>query len=202
MAGIVQFSLKIAASKIGAPIKEQHLAELASRLHTLECGKILIRGFIRFQYKSLSRDCKPHQAVFSSLFRHNLEIDPFTWEVKGLSNPSTEGCQTLQEKEKEKVQDQEGVQGEKNGHWQPTDFQLLLGSFFRRRVTTPFSDDEMKAFRKISQPEPEDLEKLKAYYRAEWPEGADYRFRDLGTLLRNFNKALDRARQFKPNTGY
>lgn len=60
----------------------------------------------------------------------------------------------------------------------------------------------MKAFRKISQPEPEELEKLKAYYRAEWPETADYRFRDLGTLLRNFNKALDRARKFKPNTGY
>lgn len=93
------------------------MAELTRRLNALDSGKLLIRNFIKFQYGSLSRACKPHLHVFSCLSRHGLEIDPFTWEVKGLANPTTKGLLTLEEKDqdqdKEKDQEKEGVQGER-----------------------------------------------------------------------------------------
>lgn len=110
-AGIIQISLKLASSKIGQPVKEQHLAELSSRLHALQGGKTLILSFIRFQYGTLSRACKPHNAVFNSLSIHGLDVAQLETLCKGYPK----GLETLQEKDQEKEKDQdktEGVQGE------------------------------------------------------------------------------------------
>jgi hypothetical protein len=85
--------------------------------------------------------------------------------------------------------------------WNPTPEMLRLGRLFSRRPTTRWDAKELKAYKSISgQINEDDFQKLEAFYAADWPASKDYRIRDLGTLLNNWNKALDRARQFKSPT--
>lgn len=116
-AGVIDLSLKMASTKIGQTVKEHHLAELSSRLKTLECGKVFIRSFIRFQYGNLSRDCKPHVPVFASLARHGIDLTQIEDENNRVLKPFPKGLDREQEKEKEKDQEKdqerkEGVEGE------------------------------------------------------------------------------------------
>lgn len=110
-AGIIQINLRFASMKIGLPVNEKHLTELESRLHKLECSKVLIIGFIRFQFGSLSRDCKPHNPIFASIDKHGLTIA----QIDTLSKGYGKGMDTLQEKEKEREKEQEGGIGGSNG---------------------------------------------------------------------------------------
>lgn len=207
-AGIIQIHLPIAASKIGLPVEESHLTELESRLQALDCGKTIIRPFIRFQYGKLSRECKPHLSVLKSLERHNVDLPQLETLSKGLSNPSIKGSQTLQEKEKEKEKEQEeekeeGVQGEfpgtgNNGAFKEPGVEAVrkavLGGFFKRRETTVWNPKEIKAFKGFVLPcHQEDFDALAAYYRSEAP----YKRTDLLTLLNNFNGEIDRAKKWK-----
>lgn len=108
----------MASTKIGQTVKEHHLAELSSRLKTLECGKVFIRSFIRFQYGNLSRDCKPHVPVFASLARHGIDLTQIEDENNRVLKPFQKGLDREQEKEKDQEKDQEkkeGVQGEIKG---------------------------------------------------------------------------------------
>lgn len=82
--------------------------------------------------------------------------------------------------------------------WNPTELQLRLGALFKRRPTTQWSKDELKAFKSIGRVASEDLRLLEAYYTATFPQDKDYRRRDLSTLLNNLNGEIDRARQYKP----
>ncbi len=109
-AGVVDVSLKIASAKVGQTIQEKHLAELQSRLHTLENGKRLIRSFIRFQYGSLRPECKPHAAVIATLARHGIDLAQLDLICKQYPNPldTLSGVsQTPQDQDKDQDQDQE-----------------------------------------------------------------------------------------------
>lgn len=72
--------------------------------------------------------------------------------------------------------------------------QTKIGSWFHRRVTTPWSEKEIAALKKIGDVQPEDLDLMQAYYTAAIPEADDIRRRDLVTLLNNWTGELDRAR--------
>lgn len=109
--GVVDVSLKIASYKIGQTIEEKHLAELESRLHTLENGKRFIRSFIRFQYGTLSRDCKPHLPIISNLTRHGIDVSQIETYCKGYSNPNPVGINTHKEKEKDQEKEKEKERG-------------------------------------------------------------------------------------------
>ena len=86
-----------------------------------------------------------------------------------------------------------------------------IASLFSRRLTTPWSKKEVKAFKAIGPIESADLDVIFRYYAAErakgdtGPEGGRHR-RDLATFLNNFTGELDRARASvatagKPCTG-
>ncbi len=94
----------------------------------------------------------------------------------------------------------ENGSGKKAKEWKPTVLQLRLGKLFRRKPSTRWSFDELKAFKSIETPDEEDLRNLERYYFANWPEAKDYRRKDLLTVLNNFAGELDRARQFKEPT--
>lgn len=81
-----------------------------------------------------------------------------------------------------------------NGNGEPDPIKLRLCSLFRRRPTTPWSAKEIKAFRKIPFEE-EELKLVESYYTAHIPKD-DFRRRDLGTLLNNWQGEVDRARAF------
>jgi len=101
--GVIELSLKLASTKIGQTIQPKHLDEIQSRLFTLENGKLMIRGFIRFQYGNLSRDCKPHVPIFANLSRHGVDLELLERISKGYAK----AIDSLQEKEEEKDQEEE-----------------------------------------------------------------------------------------------
>jgi len=97
-------------------------------------------------------------------------------------------------------QEEPQPQKKQNPAWSPTLIQSRLGMLFRRRPTTRWSKDELKALAGIGEISEEDLKALEVYYTANMPDASNYRRRDLSTLLNNFNGEVDRARQYKPAT--
>jgi hypothetical protein len=82
-----------------------------------------------------------------------------------------------------------------------TELQRRLGALFRRKASTQWSPQELKALRAIKVSE-DDLKRLEWYYRLQLPIKEDFRRRSLQTLLNNFPGELDRARRFKEPSDY
>jgi len=79
---------------------------------------------------------------------------------------------------------------------------LRIAMLFRRRPTTPWSDKEVRAYKKLGKIDPEDLEVVCRYTESERAKGDEGRHRrDLATFLNNFTGELDRARE-KPINGH
>ncbi len=72
-----------------------------------------------------------------------------------------------------------------------------IAGWFARRPTTTWTAKEDKALIAVVKlrPSVEDVNLLRAYYTRKWPEGKDYRRRNIETLLNNWNGELDRARR-------
>jgi uncharacterized protein YdaU (DUF1376 family) len=76
-----------------------------------------------------------------------------------------------------------------------SDFKIRVASWFRRKPTTAWSQKEEKAW-KVIKIDTEDFRTLENYYTMDFPDGADFRRRDLQTLLNNWNSEIDRARPY------
>lgn len=107
-AGVIDLDLEAAAFDAGGRIEEKHLAELQSRFERLPSGKIWIHGFVKFQYGTLNRTCRPHLAVFKRLEFHGIHSDR-------VNIPYTKSSSTLKDQDQDQDQDKEGVRGEQNG---------------------------------------------------------------------------------------
>jgi len=68
-----------------------------------------------------------------------------------------------------------------------------LGAIFHRKLTTPWSDREIKAFKAILPIDETELLMLERYYRAERGHKDNICRRDLPTLLNNYRGEIDRA---------
>jgi uncharacterized phage protein (TIGR02220 family) len=86
-AGVIDPDLELASFQIGYPYPLDALLEFGDRLLKLECGKWLVVKFIKFQYGDrLSRDCKAHNPVFTSLERHLITSEMIGYG-KGMDTP-------------------------------------------------------------------------------------------------------------------
>jgi hypothetical protein len=77
-----------------------------------------------------------------------------------------------------------------------------IGSWFRRRESTPWSEKEIKALKALCNGSeyPPEFDIVKARYAA--PGGDDqYRRKDIQTLLNNWNGEIDRAKEWKQHGG-
>jgi len=83
--------------------------------------------------------------------------------------------------------------------WNPTPSQIMVAGWFRRRPETPWSEKEVKAWKKCPDTLESELELLAAYYKAAISADIDYRRRDLLTLLNNWQGEIDRAKKFQLN---
>lgn len=73
-----------------------------------------------------------------------------------------------------------------------------IATLFNRRLTTPWSVPEIKAFKACGHIADTELELVEKYYSSERAKGETEgrHRRDLGTFLNNFSGELDRARAF------
>lgn len=97
-AGVWQVDFGLASFCIGEHVtKKEVMAALNGRVLFFGSDKMLVTKFIRYQYGSLSPDCKMHKPVYASLTKHCLNYD----NLKGIDTLSI-GFETLQDKEQEK----------------------------------------------------------------------------------------------------
>jgi hypothetical protein len=77
-----------------------------------------------------------------------------------------------------------------------------IATLFNRRLTTPWSVPEIKAFRALGVIADADLELVERYYASERAKGETNgrHRRDLCTFLNNYSGELDRARAFSQTT--
>ena len=72
-----------------------------------------------------------------------------------------------------------------------------IATLFNRRLTTPWSVPEIKAFRALGVIEDADLETVEKYYASERAKGDNgFHRRALETFLNNWRGELDKAREF------
>lgn len=95
-AGVWDKNYRLASFVIGEQVSESDVKEINAKhsLFTFFDDKIFVVDFIKFQYGSLSENCKPHKPIIEKLKKYNL----YERVLKGF----TKGFQTLEEKEKEK----------------------------------------------------------------------------------------------------
>jgi len=137
-AGVIRVDEELAEFQIGSKIEwEDFYSACADRIARLADGKILIVGFVEFQYGFLSPDCQAHKPVFESIRRHEIER-----VLEGYLKGIGKGSERLQDKDKEKDKDKvlEGVQGET--------FEKA-GWIIPERLDTPEVRKELDAFAKM-----------------------------------------------------
>lgn len=66
----------MASLAIGKKLTDNSLSYLGDRIEKIAKGKILIRGFVAFQYGRLSQDCRPHTRIFELIAKHGIEYVP------------------------------------------------------------------------------------------------------------------------------
>lgn len=90
-------------------------------------------------------------------------------------------------------------EGTKSDMLPTTEQSKRIATIFHRKLTTPWTAKERRAYRAIGTVPEEDLAALEAYYGAHWPPNRDLNIlrHDLLTFLNNFPGEVDRARSFK-----
>lgn len=74
-----------------------------------------------------------------------------------------------------------------------TAMMVKIGGWFGRRATTMWSTQEAAKLKEVD-PQPDELEIIGAYYASTHPEIRPYRRQSVETLLNNWTKDLDKAR--------
>lgn len=126
-AGVWNGNYKMASFIIGESVSKKDLEEINSikpQFEFLPNGNVFVIDFIKFQYGTLSENCKPHKSVIEKLKKYNL--------FERVSKGYTKGIQTLEEKEeeeeKDKEKDKEKLYGEySNVYLDNNKYQKLLG---------------------------------------------------------------------------
>jgi hypothetical protein len=109
--GVWEPNYKVASCFIGQSVSVKDLKAFGDRVAVLASGKVLILGFIEFQYGKLSADCKGQTQVFRAIEHHGFE-----WDAKGIKQSSITYQDSLSDRLSERllVQDQ-NRKGEERG---------------------------------------------------------------------------------------
>ncbi len=101
-AGIWNINFKLASFIIGETVSMNDIEEINKKKQQftiISDSNIFIDDFIKFQYGTLSENCKPHKPVIEKLKKYGL----FETSSKGFQK----GYKTLEEKEEEEEQEKE-----------------------------------------------------------------------------------------------
>ena len=96
-AGVIEPDIELASFQIGYAMGIDRLSELGDRITEIGAGKYVIPKFVRFQYGTLSKDCRAHGPVYASIEKNGLDR-VFKGIPKGLDTPKDK----YKDKDKEK----------------------------------------------------------------------------------------------------
>ena len=101
-AGVWNSNLRLASFILGYPytIDDIHrINKKKEQFEILDNGNIFVIDFIKFQYGTLSENCKPHKPVIEKLKKYGL--------FERVSKGYRKGLETLEEKEQEQYKEKE-----------------------------------------------------------------------------------------------
>jgi hypothetical protein len=102
MAGVIDMDWGLASFAIGLPVSDSDMQAMNGNAVSIGGNKILIPGFIPFQYGELKPHSPIHKGVFKVLESHGLEY-PFEIEnLNRVSIPLPKGIDTTKDKDKDK----------------------------------------------------------------------------------------------------
>lgn len=137
-AGVWEPNWKLASVMIGEKMKAEDLRVFGERLMLFGSGKVLIVGFVMFQYGKLSTECRPHQNIFKAIEKHGIahlvEGHP-DFSDRVSNRVSGRVSDTLQDKEEDKEEEEERddeVQEKKGG-----DLTTAIYAAYPRKVARP-----------------------------------------------------------------
>lgn len=111
IAGVFKLDFGLASYAIGAKVTRSDIDAMDGNAVMISADKVLIPGFIPFQYGELQHGCRPHDAVIKCLSSHGLSY-PFD----NSQIPLAKGYLTLKDKDKDKDKDKkEGGAGGEGG---------------------------------------------------------------------------------------
>jgi hypothetical protein len=186
--GVIEVDWALASFQIGDQVTELDLAFFDRQIKRMNNGKLVICGFIPFQYGRLSFDCPAHKPVFNTIEKHKSDR-VFIGYSKGIHSLQEKETDKETDKEKEKDKDQTRTRAEK---------------LFNRRPTTPWAKNELKAYQENAQviaATSEDEWKLLEWFYSLPAIEPTYRRRDLATLLNNWPAEISRATAYKQTRG-
>ena len=102
VAGVWNSNYRLASFILGCNYSINNINEINNKkeqFEILDNGNIFVVDFIKFQYGTLSENCKPHKPVIEKLKKYNL----YERVLKGFPK----GFQTLEEKEQEQYKEKE-----------------------------------------------------------------------------------------------
>lgn len=106
-AGVWNGNYRLASFIIGEKVTIEDLKNINNKKHQfdfIENNQIFVSDFIKFQYGTLSENCKPHKPIIEKLKKYNL--------FQRVSKGYPKGIQTLEEKEQEQYKEKEKEYGE------------------------------------------------------------------------------------------
>ena len=189
-AGVIDPDTALAEFQIGNAVEEKHFTELGDRLQRLPNGKLWIPKFIRFQFGELNPESRVHTSVIKLLDFHNIQ-----YPINSLSIGYVKGSDTPKDKDKDKDKDRD-KEKKKDFYGQ---IETRLCRLFNRNGSTVTSYLEQSAIAEICRRKDciDELGELEEYHKKE----KEYFPRSLSTLVNEWEKYLDHARNWKPKTG-
>jgi len=107
-AGVWTPNYKLAAIYVGETFTEAEILEVDGGDQFEKFGeKILVKGFIEFQYGVLSESCNPHRPIIKKLIKYGLWIDGKLRVPEFSGRVPNRVPDTLEEKEKDKDKEQD-----------------------------------------------------------------------------------------------
>ena len=207
-AGILDADWGLASFQIGFDFSfnASDIAIFGDRIVSLPCGKVWIRSFIEFQVSTLSRECKAHGPIFTSLDKHGIDPDSLSligYPI-GYKDNSHRVCNTLKEKEKDKDKelDKEKVAAEfdldsgnepapKTPRQPKTSHGLRIHAMFNRGPKASWTDKELKALSGLEPFDSDDFDMVESHYLT---SGDLFTRKDVQTFLNNYQGEVDRVR--------
>ena len=101
-AGVWNANYRLASFVLGGKYSIENINQINSKkmqFDFLPNGDVFVIDFIKFQYGTLSENCKPHKPIIEKLKKYNL--------LERVSKGYPKGIQTLEEKEQEQYKEKE-----------------------------------------------------------------------------------------------
>ena len=195
-------SCERAIEVLSSPDADSRSPEFDGRRISKVDGGWVILNHTKYRNARNADERKSYMANYMREYRAKHRVNASVNNSNGSLTPVSHGKPQLAQAEAEAEAEADKITlSRKGGRGKPalcptTEVSKRIAKLYRRRLTTPWSEKEVKAYKKLGIIEPDELTEVETYYARERKKGDQEgrHRRDLITFLNNFRGEVDRAR--------